>query len=177
MIWESRYWKEPLLKMALRLHKLRDCRKINERQMAKIEQDIFIGFYSIRKLIETVTKVTDATKTMQVKISWYPNMGCVNLMNNHRIEDLYDFSKVNSDSRGIVFICGRIIHSFIFLPELNEKGLSNILFTSDHDAQDRLYSMDINEVIRIFEHFGNDYPQSIHQEQDIETGKVKTVVR
>lgn len=163
--------------MALRLKRLKTCRKINDRQMAKIEQDIFIGFYSIRKLIETVTKVSDILKNMQVNIKWHPNIEYVNLLNNHKVDELYDLTKVNSDTKNITFVCGRIIHSFIFLPEFDENGLSNILFTSDNDAQNMLYSMDIDEVVRIFECFGNDYPHSIHYEQDTETGKVKMVVK
>ncbi len=177
MIWESKYWKESLLKMASRLQKLRNRSKVTERQLAMIEQDIFIGFYSIRKLIETVVKISDKTKNMQVDVKWYPNMEHVNLINNHKVDELYDLTKINSDTKNITFICGRIIHSFIFLPEFDENGLSNILFTSDNDAQNRLYSMDIDEVIRIFECFGNDYPHRIDYEQDQETGKVKMVVK
>ena len=86
MIWESKYWKESLLKMASRLQKLRNRSKVTERQLAMIEQDIFIGFYSIRKLIETVVKISDKTKNMQVDVKWYPNMEHVNLINNHKGE-------------------------------------------------------------------------------------------
>ena len=59
MISESWYWKKPLLDMAKRLRKMRSVRKLTQRQLVQIERDIFIGFYSVRKLIETRTKLTD----------------------------------------------------------------------------------------------------------------------
>jgi hypothetical protein len=68
MIWESWYWKKPLLDMAKRLRSLKAAGYLTEKQMVQIERDIFIGFYSIRKLIEAKTKITDKTRLSEVKL-------------------------------------------------------------------------------------------------------------
>ena len=90
MIRESCYWKKPLLEMADRLRDCKTAGDLNEEQVSQIERDIFIGFYSVRKLIETITKVSDATKSMQIQVGWYPNQKHVHWRNNHKIDELYD---------------------------------------------------------------------------------------
>jgi len=62
MIREGWHWKKPLLKMAERLHSLKRIGNLSEKRLTQLERDIFIGFYSVRKLIESHTKITDATK-------------------------------------------------------------------------------------------------------------------
>lgn len=93
MIWESRYWKKPLLATAKRLTKLKNVPSPTQRQLVQIEKDIFVGFYSVRKLIEAPTKVSDATRTLTVTVAWHANVEPVNWRNNHRIHELYDLEK------------------------------------------------------------------------------------
>jgi hypothetical protein len=48
------------------------------------------------------------------------------------------------------------------VPVIDEGGgLEGILFTSDIDKNEKLYSLDIDEVIALFERVGNDDPTSI----------------
>lgn len=177
MIWESWYWKKPLLDMAERLRVLKTGGDLSDEQLAQVERDIFIGFYSVRKLLETITKVTDATKTMKVPLKLHANRENVNLHNKHKLDELYDLEIATSETRDIRFVCGRIIHSFIFTPCLNEYGLAGIMFTSDIDRQSKLYSLDIDEVVRIYERVGEDEPTEIHWGIDPETHEEKAVVK
>jgi hypothetical protein len=179
MIWESSDWKEPLLLIANRLRKLKTSGELTEKQLARVERDIFIGFYSVRKLIETITKITDDTKAMKVDVEYYlyNQIKPVTLLNWHRIEEFYDFGEVHNESRDIKFICGRIIHSFIFMPLTDENGLTGILFTSDIDKHKKLYSLNIDEVIKIFKRIGNDYPYSEQWTINPETGEETIIVK
>ena len=129
MISESWYWKKPLLDMALRLRKLKAASHLTKRQLVQIERDIFIGFYSVRKLIETITKVTDATKSLKVRIAWHPNRKPPTWRNNHRIGALYDMQKAQQETRDLVFVSGRIIHSFISRPALERTAASLTFFS------------------------------------------------
>lgn len=177
MIWESWPWEKRLLEMTSRL---RDCKRtenINEELLAQVEQDIFIGFYSVRKLIETTTKVTDSIKSMKIQVGWHPNLEHVNWLNNHKLEKLYDLEKLNKETRDILFVCGRIIHSFIFTLAIDDDGLFGILFTSDTDKDKKLYSLELDEVINIFEQVGHDDPKEVKWEKDLVTGEEKTVVK
>jgi len=51
MIWESAYWKQPLLKAAAYLQRVKITNRTKESTFVKIERELFIGFYSIRKLL------------------------------------------------------------------------------------------------------------------------------
>jgi hypothetical protein len=111
MIGESSYWKKPLLNIAKRLRRFKTNTEITEAQLATIERDIFIGFFSVRKLFDAITKVTDATKLSKVQLLWHPNLKAVTWRNNHRIEELYDLDEQHYETRDFQFIAGRIIHS------------------------------------------------------------------
>ena len=162
MIWKSSDWKKPLLRMAKRLEKLKTTKDITDKQFVQIEKDIFIGFYSIRKLIDTVTKITDDIKNLKVSILWHPNIKNVTLRNYLYINELYDLQIRQEETRDIYFISSRIIHSFIFSPLLSEEGeLEGILFTSDIDKNKKIYYMNIDLVIKVFRIVGNDYPTYI----------------
>lgn len=163
MIRESSYWKKPLLSIAKRLRRFKTDAEITERQLANIERDIFIGFFSVRKLLDAITKVTDATRLFQVQLSWYPNLKAVNWRNNHRIEELYDLNEHHCEMRDLQFVAGKIIHSFIYIPYAQEDGgLDGVFFTSDIDKNKKLYAMSIDDVITVFERVGNDHPHAIH---------------
>src|SRR5665213_2100298 len=97
MIWESCYWKEPLLRTAERLRGLKASVELSEEDLANLEREIFVGFYSVRKLIEAITKLTDRTKLFQVTVSWYQNIKPVSWLNNHKIDELYDLKNEHQD--------------------------------------------------------------------------------
>lgn len=177
MISKSWYWKLPLIETAERLRSFQTASDLNEEQLTAIERDVFIGFYSVRKLFETITKVTDATKHLQVQVSWYPNRKHVTWRNSHRVHELYDLAKQLKERRDVWFISSIIIHSFIFTPYVEDQGgLAGIMFTSDRDKDIKLYSMDIDDVIAVFECVGNDDPTTIEWRRNAETGKETTLV-
>jgi hypothetical protein len=182
MIHESRYWKQPLLEMAERLRSFKAKPPedlLTDELSAQIERDIFIGFYSVRKLIEAVAKVTDATKNMRVQVWCYENLDePVHWLNNHKLDELYDLEKARQETRDLPFVAGRIIHSFVFMPYIGETDrLEGILFTSDTDKDKRLYSMKIDDVIGIFERVGNDDPVEVCSYLDPASGKTITTAR
>ena len=178
MIHESWHWKKPLLESATRLEALKTTKRVSEKKLVQLEKDIFIGFYSVRKLLEAPAKITDEVKATRFPITWYPNRGeKVTWRNNHRLDELYDFETSGDELRDIFFICGRIIHSFIFSSVFAEKGgIEAILFTSDTDKEKRLYSMNIDRVIELFLLVGSNDPVQIIWSRDPKTGEEKTVV-
>lgn len=165
------------METARRLTKLKTVSTPTQRQLVQTEKDIFIGFYSVRKLIEAPTKVSDATRTLEVAIAWHANLESVNWRNNHRIDELYDLKKVLWETRDIWFVSSRIMHSFIFAPVFNDRGIEGIFFTSDTDKDKKLYFLPVDTVIDIFERVGHDYPKYISWEIDPDTGTETTVVK
>jgi len=74
MIWESWYWKQPLLEVAERLESFRASNDLSEDQIAQVERGIFIGFYSVRKLFEASTKITDRTRGLSLFLQKHSNL-------------------------------------------------------------------------------------------------------
>jgi len=170
MIWESQYWKGPLLAIAKRLRRFKSTQRLTDRSLVQIERDVFLGFYSVRKLFDT-HKITDATKARSVLITCHPNTRPVNWRNSHQIDRCYDLTTSRHDSRTIRFICNMFIHSFVFAPIVGEHGgLDGLFFTSDREKDRKLFSIDIDAVIEIFERVGGDYPSSMEWRRDPETG-------
>lgn len=172
MIWESSYWKDPLLESAKRLKAFVSQPHFNETELVQIEKDIFIGFYSVRKLMDT-EKIKDSTRDGKYQLEWYPNKEQVNLCNGHRMDKLYNFAQVFQETRSLKFICDQFVHSFIFTIEHNaEGGLSGFYFCSDKEKNKRIYYLPLETVIEIYELVGNDYPSSSKSTFNPDTGEI-----
>ena len=178
MIYDSFYWKQPLLESAQRLIEMKSAVDLTEDALAQIEMDIFIGFYSIRKLFDTI-KVTDDLKRNKYLITWFPHQGRdVNLLNNWRVDEHYNLGCRNSETRDLWFIASMIIHSFVFQISLNEQhGLEGIFFSSDSDKNKKVYYLSIDDVAVFFNAVGNNYVTEIHHTRDEKTGSVTTVAK
>ena len=107
-------------------------------------------------------KISDSTKNLKVSLNWSPNIKPVTLLNNHRIEELYSLEKSKQEDRELRFVCNQIIHSYIFTPiESEKKHLVGFYFVSDKDKNEKLFYISVNEVIKIFNLIGNDYPTKV----------------
>jgi hypothetical protein len=68
VIWEGRYWKTPLIAMAGRIEAAGKAgRAPTDRRMVQVERDLFIGCYSVRKLLHAPTKLTDACRASKIQ--------------------------------------------------------------------------------------------------------------
>jgi hypothetical protein len=171
MIWESCYWKEPLLKTASWLRRFRMHDGTRESTLVKIEKEIMIGFYAIRKLIEA-HKVSDSTTSSHYQISWFPNHEPTCHLNWHKIDVLYDLNQETKESRDLRFLCNRFIHSYVFITDTETDGhLSGIFVASDKDRNQKLYYVSMDTIIKIFRLVGRDYPACGHYQYNPKTGK------
>jgi hypothetical protein len=135
-----------------------------DRRMAQIERDLFIGCYSVRKLLHTPGKLTDACRGSKVQLRCHSATGKpVTLLNHDQISELYDLeSEGLNECRDLEFFCGRIIHSFIFLVGVNDDlSLAGFFFGSDRDRGKRLFRVATAEVVRVFTLVGKDRPASV----------------
>jgi hypothetical protein len=82
MIHESYYWKQPLLKAADWHEGLRITEKNSERTLVRVEREIFVGFYGIRKLLDTFA-VSDKIKAKIFDLKWFPILKSVDYLNWH----------------------------------------------------------------------------------------------
>ena len=155
MIWESSYWKEPLLKSALWLEKINLSENTQEHIFVRIEKELFIGFYSIRKLLETV-KLTDATKSKKYELEWNPNIEEPNHFNWHNIDRLYNLNQSSKESRDIGFICNLFIHSYVFIISGQNK-LDGVYISTDKLKEEKVYFVSLENILSIYRLVGRDY--------------------
>lgn len=175
MITESYYWKKPLLTGAKFIQKYMDADEISDAQFARIEREIFIGFYSIRKLLEATAKVGEQTRDMKVALKWFPKKAgqpIVDWYNRNEFWELYNLEQPTQETRDLLYVAHRIVHSFIFSLSGDDDG-HGAFFTSDRDKEFRLNFLSTYEMVRIFETVGNDYPSGFKAWRDPDTGEMK----
>jgi hypothetical protein len=172
MIWESCYWKEPLLDSAKYLRSGRITEKTTERTLVRIEKEILMGFYSVRKLLDTY-KVSDSSKKLKYKLIWHKNIKPTTYLNWHHVEELYDLKTHNAEARDIRFICDKFIHSYIFLPVDDKSKLIGFYVTTDRLKNQKCYFVSIDNVLSIFRTIGRDYPANFRQQVNPRTGEIE----
>jgi hypothetical protein len=171
MIFESSNWKAPLLESVTRFRRFQKRKRLTDRGLTQIEKDVFIGFYAIRKLCDARGKITDSVRKSQWQLRSYKNTHRVTSLNNHKIDENYDLLLYNTETRDLEFLCGRIIHSFVFVIASNDDGgFDGVFFASDHDRNRNLYYLSADKIIEIFERVGNDWVLSYHWQLDPITG-------
>jgi hypothetical protein len=175
MITESRYWKEPLLSGASVIRKLMDKENITDAQFARIEREIFIGFYSVRKLLEAVGKVSPETRELKVSLTRYDkrhDQPPVDWYNRSEFWELYGLEDPKPEQRDLLYVAHRMVHSFVFILSGNDDG-HGAFFTSDRDKDARLNFITTDEIVRVFSVVGTDYPSGFNAWRDKDTGKMK----
>lgn len=162
MICESHYWKRPLLRTATWLERWRLDENVSERDLARIERELFVGFYAIRKLLETF-KVSPSTRQRTYLLVWSPGIGTADYMNWHRLDEHFDLDDLHEERHDLMFLCNQFIHSFIFLPTIDEDGaLGGVYIASDRIKKYKLYFIDIAQIVDAFRTVGRDYPTRLH---------------
>jgi hypothetical protein len=96
-------------------------------------------------------------------VDWY---------NRDEIWQLYDLDNPKQEFRDLLYVAHRMVHSFIFILSGDDSG-HGTFFTSDRDKDKRLNFITTDEIVRIFEVVGNDYPTLFHAWRDEVTGEMK----
>ncbi|NWN48003.1 hypothetical protein HT121_10380 [Pseudomonas sp. MAFF 301514] len=175
MIYESSNWKLPLVRAARWLEKTRVTDVTETRVLARAEREVFIGFYAVRKLLETFN-LSDSTRSLAWKLTCYrPKPGrIVDHLNRGDIFKNYELGNKLSETRDLGFVCNQVIHSFVFELALGESdALDGVFLTSDQKRANRLYYIPMSLIIDVFRMVGLDYPSELHLARDLKTRQWK----
>ncbi|MEJ5070123.1 hypothetical protein WH292_19890 [Enterobacter sp. MYb186] len=175
MIHESSYWKDDLLKLANRLELRLIQTRWGDKNFYTIEKEIFIGFYSIRKLIES-KKISDSIKSKLYELKEFPYEGSHgSTIDPYKLKD-YSFNKSKISKISIASLCNQFIHSYHFVPFIpNGKNLIGFFFCSDYKRATGLYLINLLDIINIFRVVGENYPSSMHVTRN-PNGKIITKI-
>jgi hypothetical protein len=176
VISESRYWKAPLLRAANWLERLRIEDRTREHSLARVERELFIGFYSIRKLLETF-KISPSTRTMAFSLQWSPCIKVVDYTNAHRIDELFNLELSHSESRDLEFLCNQFMHSYVFILAQQENGrFAGAYVASDKARKEKLYFVELAHILTAFRTVGKDYPRSQHMRRNESTEQWEEII-
>ncbi|AZQ57354.1 hypothetical protein EJ994_00475 [Maribacter sp. MJ134] len=185
MISFGEIWKKELLKISKRTKKRVNPEKDwTTKDYTSFEKDTMLAFYIIRKLIDG-KKVTNKIISTNIRGRKYKSSGIkVNLLNDHRIPELFDFKNPIKLKFDLRFLVNQFVHSYIFYPVLSfadegglkftdltehhvtdeeleviyensKRELESILFTSDDKRNEFIYEIKVNDLIKIYESVGN----------------------
>jgi hypothetical protein len=158
MIWESCFWKYPLLNLVKEIEEWESTNDIDEAGFARIERELMIGFYSVRKLVEA-KKLSDSVAEEKLNCKSFLNIKNVNLKNWHHINKLYDLKTELKEKLDINFVFNQFIHSYVFIiAESDSSSLEGVYFCSDRYRNKKLFHIASSEIRRIFALVGNNYP-------------------
>jgi hypothetical protein len=171
MIGESSYWKNDLLKNADALRKRMKQRRWADASVARTEQAIMLGFYTVRKLMQAQTLSTSTVEEC-VQVRRFRASGrVVHHFNWHRLPELYDLQKGTAEARPLEFVCNQVIHSYVFMLILEEDGgLRSIMVSSDNRRSKELFEIPATTITAVFERVGRDYPNEMISVFDMQKG-------
>ena len=115
-----------------------------------------------RKFIEA-KKLSDSVVNQNITASSYTSKGqSVTKMNWLDVDKLDNLDSPQTVSKNFLFFCHQFVHSYIFLEYFNDENkLKGVFVSSDRERYQFLYSLEIDEIIKIFEQVGNDYPTNV----------------
>jgi hypothetical protein len=183
MICESYYWRKKLIKISKKISKKITVEKNwSESKRAKFEQEIMVGFYIIRKLMEA-NKLDNKLCNSRLLCKVYPsNHEKIMILDRYDIFNNYDFKSPKFEKHELKFFINQFVHSYLFIPIIDiveensrlkmddekisddekieiyhnsEKALLGIFVNSDTNKNKSLFEIDIKEIISIFQKVGN----------------------
>lgn len=153
MITDSVPWREDLARASARLRSRLTQQRWSERTSYLVERDLLVGFYAIRRLIESdKTSIRVPRRRMPVRV--LPLTGT----EPHKLDrwspwEHYDFdarSRGELDAQSLVH---EFIHSFILMLSFDEdEHFTGVYVASDRTKKKRLYEVPLVAVIGLFEH-------------------------
>jgi len=175
MIWDSNPWKHDLWKCAAFLKRVgAQIHPLTEPQRISIERRIFLGFYSIRKLLEA-QKLTDRCSQQMTTLSVFPPTWTpITHFNWHRAGEHFDFNAPRSEEWSLIELCHQFIHSYVFHIALGEAGgLTGFFVASDKQLKKKrgLLRINVDSVAAIFQSVATDDIVSFHWTRDPNTNE------
>lgn len=173
MIHESSYWKDDLLKIARTLERRIAQTRWGDKNLFVVEREIFLGFYAIRKLIES-KKISDSLSQRRHELKEFPYSGNAESLATHMKDTEYDLSTGRMAHLTTIDLCNQFIHSHHFLPFLPDgKHLIGFFFCSDRKRTSGIYLVTIFTIVEIYRSIGSNYPKSYRTER-LSNGRIVT---
>ena len=176
MIDQAGFWQSDLLRRAQELQRRRHQKVWRDQSLGRLEQLVMVGFYCVRKLIES-RKLSSQLLADTIRLDAFkPRSKSVTLLNWHRLHELYDFEQVNVTNISLVDLCHQFVHSYVFCPVFSTRGaLSGILIASDRQKRKGLLHVRIKVIAGLFQRVGEDDTNHMVMTLNAKTGDYDVV--
>ena len=144
---ESRYWKEFLIATASDIRRTSRPPRLTQRRYEITERNVVISFFVLRRLIE-LHKVSRKVREFRLNVFAAPLAGKLpTLLNNHRVEELYDFSSEYAQTKTSLYICNQFVHSYSTSLVIDTtRNWDSILTVSDYDRKNCIWRIPMDVV-------------------------------
>ena len=147
MIIESELWKEDLVKIANKLLKRSVQKKWSKRSWFCLEKELFIGFFTVRKLIESNNVPKDLIH-QNFKLLMFPRKKII----ADDFDKFVPYDHVGSEKKNVNVrdICNQFIHSYHLSPSGSNNTLIGFLINSEYQSKKGIYLITIFDIVEIF---------------------------
>lgn len=150
MVSNPKYWRKDLKKMSESLKGRYNQQKWDIRSESKVEKEIFIGFFMVRKLIEN-DQVAQAIKNRNIDLMEYDKIDDIHDDDPSKFPRNYDLLSGNKIQLTYRKLANQFIHSYYFSPFVPfNKSLVGFYFASDWERSERIFYLRLLEVIQIY---------------------------
>ena len=152
MITESWPWRRSLGKTAARIRQVTEMRSYRSDTLDLLERELMVGFFSIRKLIDTRSKIPKSISEQIVRLGRAPCVKPIGAYERFEFYEHYDLCNTYSVKKNLGYVSNQIIHSLVFSFGFSESGrLEDIFFVSDKDRLKFCNFIALNDVASLFE--------------------------
>ncbi len=148
MIYESAPWKNEVIRIANKIECRKNQKRWTEQSFFLLEKEVFLGFFCIRKLMES-NKISTNLQKENIELAVYPvGEKAITLLNQDDFSELYNLCDGNVEMISYWNICNQFIHSSIFAPFIpTGKSLIGIYMASDWAKKKKLYYISIIQIL------------------------------
>ena len=151
MITESWVWRRDLVRYSERISSVIEFKYWRSDTLNLLERDIFLGFFSIRKLIESGSKVSREVPSMKVRGLRYASLRPMGDWQRWEFYKHYDMKRPRRCDFTVGYLCNQMIHSLLLSISYDEQSkIQGLYFVSDLDKNKFCNEISLTSVSKLF---------------------------
>ena len=152
MIYESWPWRRGLTRTSNRINQVLEFKNIRSDTFDLLERDIFIAFFSIRKLTEAGAKIERRVSEMEISIERCNALRPMGSYERFEFYEYFDLENPYSVQKNVSYLANQMMHSLLFsFGCMREDNKLGIFFVSDKDRLKFCNYIDLKAVSKIFD--------------------------
>jgi hypothetical protein len=147
MITESELWKTELDRISKKLLLRIIQKKWSRRSIFNLEKELFLGFFSIRKLIES-EHISKELADKKYELIFFAKIN----LSKEEIDNILPYSSNDASKKQLTIrtICNQFIHSYHLIPFSTEGKLLGLFINSDFQKKRGIYLILLFHIVEIF---------------------------